>query len=326
MSECKLAIIGAGNIGSRHLQALALIDRPATIEVVDSSPASLNQSKKRFSQVCGAGNVRSVAYLDKISNLSSELDVVVVATTADVRRLVIEELLSQKQTRYLILEKVLFQRREDFSLTKTLLTQHSVSAWVNCQLRLWPFYQYLRSRFKGSQKIEYSVSGSQLGIGSNSIHYLDHLAYLTNETEFTIFSNHLDSIIASKRAGFVEFTGTLCGVSARKDRISITSYAEGDIPELIQIMSDKVRCVIRLTENKAWISDGDTDWQWREVSFATPYISNLTHLAVQQLLDHGECDLPTYAESCKLHLPVLEALTSYLERQRSETVDVCPIT
>ena len=46
-----IAIIGCGQIGSRHLQALSLIKEGAIIYLVDNSPESIDISKERFEQV-----------------------------------------------------------------------------------------------------------------------------------------------------------------------------------------------------------------------------------------------------------------------------------
>ena len=48
-----ILLIGAGQIGSRHLQALALSDINIEISVVDSSTASLAVAKDRYKQVFG---------------------------------------------------------------------------------------------------------------------------------------------------------------------------------------------------------------------------------------------------------------------------------
>ena len=44
----KYALIGSGNIGSKHLLSLKKIDRPIRISVVDNSTKSINYSKKIF--------------------------------------------------------------------------------------------------------------------------------------------------------------------------------------------------------------------------------------------------------------------------------------
>jgi ubiquinone/menaquinone biosynthesis C-methylase UbiE len=46
-----IAVVGAGQIGSRHLQALSLIDREARLQIVDPSSQSLATAKERFETV-----------------------------------------------------------------------------------------------------------------------------------------------------------------------------------------------------------------------------------------------------------------------------------
>lgn len=323
----KLAVIGAGQLGSRHLQALSLIDREASIQVVDPISTSLEIAKTRFSEVCGSGNVRGVTYLNRISDLWDELDLVVVATNADVRMAVVEELLSLKKVRYIILEKVLFQKLDDYDVVGDLLTQKNVKAWVNCPKRVWPFYRELKEKFNGVERIDYTVSGSDLGIGCNAIHYIDNLAYLTGQIKFTLFNDQLDpETIPSKRQGFIEFTGTLYGYTEKRSRITITSYHGGDVPPLVQISSDSVRCLIMENQDKALISDKKDSWSWQEIKFTSPYQSQLTHMVVQKILNTGKCDLPNFEESSSLHTPLLEALTTHLKKKVSEEIEICPIT
>lgn len=323
----KLAVIGAGQLGSRHLQALALIDRPASIEVVDPVPASLENAKNLIGQVDAIGNIIGVRYLNDISELDHELDLAVIATNADVRRVVVEEFLTKKKVRYLILEKVLFQKREDFSLANSLLELKGVRAWVNCPRRMWPFYRELKDKMKGAQRVEYKVSGSLIGIGCNGIHFLDHLAHLTGQSDFSLLTDRLDDqIMPSKRPQFKEFTGTLYGLLSGSTPISITSYPSGSAPILVQITSDTLCCIADESKGRAWISEKAGGWTWQDCSFTVPYQSRLTHLAVQQILDTGHCDLTPYKESWRLHLPLIEALSSHLRRHTAEDIDLCPIT
>jgi ornithine cyclodeaminase/alanine dehydrogenase-like protein (mu-crystallin family) len=44
----QLVIVGAGNIGSRHLQALKLVKTPLKIHVIDPSMNALKISKERY--------------------------------------------------------------------------------------------------------------------------------------------------------------------------------------------------------------------------------------------------------------------------------------
>lgn len=322
-----IAIIGAGQIGSRHLQALSQLNRLTNIQIVDPNYKSLKRARERFLEIQKNENVQKVEYLKNIVDLSNNLELVIIATTSDVRRKVIEKLLLQKKVHYLILEKVLFQRIEDFAIVNNLLEQNNVKAWVNCPFRAIYFYKQLRAKFKNAKRVDYRVSSSNLGIGCNSIHYLDLFTFLTGQTIFTLFSDQLDSkIIMSKRPGFLEFTGTLYGISSRGSNIAVTSYLKGNAPLIISINSELVNCLIREDEGKAWISEKANNWMWEEVSFTIPYQSQITNLVVQEILDTGKCDLTNYEESWNIHIPFLKSLIFHLQKQKMEDINSCPIT
>jgi len=218
-----IAIIGAGQIGSRHLQALSQLNRIANIQIVDPNCKSLERAKERFLQVQKNNNIQKVEYLKNIEDLNNNLELVIIATSSDVRREVIEKLLLQKKVRYVILEKILFQKIKDFAVVNDLLVRNNVKVWVNCFHRMIDFYKQLKFKFKEVKRVDYRVSSSNLGIGCNSIHYLDLFVFLTGQLNFVLFSDQLNSnIIMSKRPGFIEFTGTLYGKSSGGSNIAIT--------------------------------------------------------------------------------------------------------
>jgi hypothetical protein len=322
-----IAIIGAGQIGSRHLQALSQLNRITNIQIVDPNYKSLERARERFLQVQENKYVQKVEYLKNIKDLSNNLELVIIATSSDVRREVIEKLLLQKKVRYVILEKVLFQKIKDFAVVNDLLMRNNVKIWVNCPRRMYDFYKKLKSKFKEVKRVDYRVSSSNMGIGCNSIHFLDLFVFLTGQINFVLFSDQLDlNIIMSKRPGFIEFTGTLYGTSSRGSNIAITSYLKGDAPLIISINSEVISCLIREGEGKAWISEKTNNWIWEEISFTTPYQSQLTNLVVQGILDTGNCDLTKYEESWDIHIPLLKSLIFYLQKQKMEEIDLCSIT
>jgi hypothetical protein len=323
----KIAIIGGGQIGSRHLQAMSLFDRPVRLQIVDPSMASLKVSQERFNGCVKSLNVLSVEYFQDIGDLPDELDLVIVATNSNVRRAVIESLLARKVVRYLILEKVLFQKTEDLDAVDQLLRAKNVHAWVNCPFRMTPFYRNLKARLKDDRKLDFAVTGSQWGLGCNGIHYLDLCAFLSGDDDFTLTSEMVDqTIIESKRSGFVEFTGTLAGRSAHGSRFAATSYTAGTAPVLITVTSSTVHCIVRETEGMCWIAEADSNWVWREETVNIPFQSQLTHLAVGNILDTGACDLVSYAESSGLHKSLLTALLTAQQQRGLLESKTCNIT
>ena len=66
----KVAVVGAGNIGSRHLQALVKFDQPLEIHVVDPSPDALGRAAAGLGAVASNEHV-SVCYLGELNSLPS---------------------------------------------------------------------------------------------------------------------------------------------------------------------------------------------------------------------------------------------------------------
>ena len=57
-----------------------------------------------------------------------------------------------------------------------------------------------------------------------------------------------------------------------------------------------------------------------------PYQSEMTHIWANDILKKGSCDLPTYANSMKLHLELIRVFTCHIEKITGEKIDACPIT
>lgn len=324
----KIAIIGAGQLGSRHLQSLTLLGGAAEIQVVDPNAASRETAAQRFAEVASRNPGVKASFHASISDLTGVFDIAIVAANSDVRRQVIEQLLAHCLVNNLILEKVLFQRLEDYDYVEALLKTHSVKAWVNCPRREWPFYRGLKKRLAGKRLYEVNVGGSSWGLGCNAIHLIDLIAFLTENSEYTLSPEFLDThIVASKRPGFIEFTGVLNGKFADGPCFSIASYAEGNIPEFFAITGDGFRLLIIEAEKNMLFSSAEEKWQWKEETFDVPYQSNLTNLVVERILKAGECDLPTLNESALLHKPVIAGLLAHLQKaEHKGTAGSCPIT
>jgi predicted dehydrogenase len=235
-----IAIIGAGQLGSRHLQALAKIAIPAELEVVDPSPESLKIAEERFKEIPSNPKVTNIRYANSINDLHSDIDFCIVATNSDVRAQVTEELLSKKAVQYLILEKVLFQTEGDYEIIGKLIETHKVKTWVNCTRRMWPVYKEIRDNLMDCRLLEINISGSNWGLASNSIHMIDLIAYLTGISEYDIRGDLIDSdVVENKRKGFIEVTGRLEGSFKNGPNFSISSYKHGRVPSVIQLMSKK---------------------------------------------------------------------------------------
>jgi predicted dehydrogenase len=325
----ELAIIGAGNVGTRHLQALAKLRRPSRVIVVDPSPAALALAATRFAEM--PSGVTTMSYAQSLGAIDWRLDVAIVSTNADVRAQVVRELLSQTSVGALLLEKVLFTKPSDYSEIGRLLEKREVKAWVNCARRAWPFYRDLKERLKSGMIREVNVSGTDWGLGCNSIHMLDIGAWLSGSKGYAITTVNLDNDTRpSKRPGFIELTGAFSGVFKDGPVFHIAAWPARDgagMPFMLQIIADDLVCIIREEERFAWIADKRSGWKWQEIPCDIVLQSDLTHLVVEEILDRNTAPLTVYEEAAALHGPMLAAFMNHLQARDAKTVILsCPIT
>ena len=310
----KILIIGAGQLGSRHLQSLNLVNQELDITVVDPNTASLETAKSRFEATI-AQVKHTIKYTQKLTD-TQPIDIAIVASTAQSRRTIIENLLNQTTVKHLVLEKILFTQEQDYYDIEKLLSRHQTKTWVNCTMRMMPYYQNLNTLFN-NEAVQYHVSGSQYGLITNAIHYLDHLAYITGVNEFELETHLLDKqVIESKRAGYYELTGTLVARFANGSLAFINCDKQGIAPIQIEIFNHRHRIISREWEQKAWQTSMEQDWKWEEVNAPIPFQSTLTAELVNSLLATDRCTLTDYTTSMQIHLQLLKPLKSFVAENR----------
>ncbi len=320
----KIAIIGAGQLGSRHLQALGKLDRDAEIFLQDPSEKSLLNAEKRFYEISKEKSIKLYSF-NQIQQMPPNVDIGIIATNSDVRRKVIHDLVLHTKVNNLIIEKFLFPQMADYFNIQNLFQKNSINAWVNCPRRIIDFYIELKNQLKNRIINQFNVFGSNWGIGTSSIHMLDLLSYLKNSTEYQIiFEDLSDTPIVSKRKGFYEFSGRIIGEMGNT-KFSLNSYQTGAIPLTIEIITENTVHIIRDEEEKCILLSNENNSKLEELSFRFPYQSEMTQIVVQQILDTNKCLLTNFDESIKLHQPLLECFTNYFKRIGFGN-DFCPIT
>ncbi len=324
MNRKNICIIGVGQIGSRHLQALKGVKTALNITVVDQLENSLKTALEKYESMNASGGEHVFHYQSQIPK-NSFFDIAIVATTSGPRAALTKELLKKNKVKYLILEKLLFQKNNDYGQVGKLLKTKGVKTWVNCPMRMMPFYAGLKKEFNG-QKITYILHGNQSGLATDLIHHLDYIAFITGSNEFSLDTDLLDKkTIESKRKGYLEITGTLTAKFKNGGLGLFRCDNIGSSPKTIEIFSEDKRYVIRESESKALTSKAP-DWPWQEISAPIPYQSQLTTTLVENLLKTGKCELPTYEESSKYHLLALEPLLKFLNKISKKKYDHYPFT
>lgn len=333
----RVALIGVGNLGSRHLQGLAKSNNKLSIECFEPNQSNIDLALERFKEVIGDSDSDSdiaLQFVDSLQSFSEDIDVAIIATNADIRAEVVEDLLNEKNVKNIVLEKVLFQDEASYYKIKDLIENKDVTAWVNHPRRLFDIHKPLLVEIRKSNKLSFQVSGVNWGLGSNGLHFLDLLTWLTNTENGDVelgWNSIGRSIGESKRPKFREIYGTISGAINDKVDFSITSLkpqsSEVQLPT-ISIVSDKIKVFIDEYNgviNYALENDG---WHWHSVEGEFPLLfqSQMTSKIVDDIIDNGQPSLPSYQVSMMLHLPFISAVKAGIEEFENVKLASCPIS
>ncbi|WP_210643494.1 Gfo/Idh/MocA family oxidoreductase [Pseudomonas sp. Tri1] len=322
-------LVGAGQLGTRHLQALVgHAPGPTAIQVVDPFETSLTMARERADAVKNSDGYVELSYLSKFDHILPTIDFSVIATNANCRLDVIKQVLAKSHVRYLLLEKVLFQSTDQLDQAVDLIERVGTATYVNCPRRMFPIYRELREHLKDAKRVVLTVEGDDWGLACNAIHFIDLWAFLTGCADYEVDVSALDStILDSKREGYKEVTGILSGHAAGHS-FCLTSRALDTVDkEPLKVRIETERLVIDILESKGICRIVDlASHSEQEQSFSIPYQSQLTHLVADSLLQHGHCELTPFKESVALHKPLLKALLTFFNEYDDVVRDHCPIT
>ena len=105
-SHSHIVIIGTGQLGSRHLQGLTRIGQKIQVSVIDPNPEARKIARKRYFDMPENPNIQSIAFLNSMDQLVDTVDLAIIATNADIRRVVIETLVKKTKVKNLLLGRL----------------------------------------------------------------------------------------------------------------------------------------------------------------------------------------------------------------------------
>ena len=332
----KVLLIGAGKLGSRHLQALTKIRLPIdSIDVVDPSLRAIENAKSLLSASQPHLPLGRVNFYQSIENIGQgTYFLAIVATTADHRRAVVEQLLRVFKIQNMILEKFLFQRLDDFRHASQLFYSKGIPVWVNLPRREWPFYKNLRALLGHRKIISVDVIGSKWSIATSAIHFIDLISFLGGGIDYSVTEvdfepeivNAYSVVTGDRESKYKEFFGSISGHFSCSVGFKLLCE-RAPIPFSIVITLDSGAITIYEEHGYAVCSNalGEMFPKGR-LRFDVPYQSELTNLIVEEIFDTGTCGLPLYEESARLHMPLASAYLKFINEVTASESKELPIT
>lgn len=286
---------------------------------MDSSEESLTIAKERYDSVAGIGE-KTIKYVKSIDELPEILDLVIVATGAKPRATIVKSLLAHSSVRYMILEKVLFTKLSDYDEIGTLINDKGVICWVNCPRRMFGSYSFIKNNLDYSEPIKMEYIGREWGLCCNSMHFIDVFMFLTQEDDFIINADGLESkIYESKRAGYIEMNGTLLIKTAKGNELILSSITKSDQNGRVELKNGFNYFALDETS-------GILTAEGKEIKVDTPYQSQTTGILADVILRTGFCPLSSYVKSAQYHKVFIAKMLEKYNEITKEQTKLLPIT
>jgi hypothetical protein len=325
----RVLIVGCGQLGSRHLQAVAAVPQVEQIEVVDPNPLALRLGLQRLSEVTERRASTSVRWLSSLKDASRSGDLCIIATQAEGRCQLVKEVSESLGYSSFLLEKIVAQSVQEMEGLVQFAEAMGISAWVNCQIRTFPFHRRVKKHIGPKDAVMLSAMGSNQRLATNGIHIADLFAYFDESPRIDSAGASIDQVLHSSKRGprLYDLSGTLHGYTKKGSRLNI-SYTDGYCNwEHISIATGRYRCVVDHKQGWAFESDADSEWAWRQVPFeGNLLVSQTTRDFAARILTSGKCPLPTLEQSLVSHRFILGELQPNFSRLLGRELDLCPVT
>jgi len=314
-----IALIGAGQLGSRYLQGLASCKVPIDVWVVDPSEASLATARALWEEVASIPHSLTVRYSTTLNDLPASLDLCLVTTTADVRLQVVKQVQVQCKVRYWVLEKVLAQSAAQLADLEDSL-KDAEGVWVNTARRMVEWHQHIHKVLPNDGVFQIKGSGGNWGLACNSIHFIDVVAWWTGEVLEKVNASGLEHWNPSKRKGFWEVNGSLLAHYSGGSELELVSSQKLSKPFTIHFKSAQGEYL--LNESKGTFIDHNGV----DIPGRVEFQSEITGRLVDQILLDGTCSLPKLSESAQMHKILIEGLLQHWNETQQRDDSLLPIT
>lgn len=325
----RVLLIGCGEIGSRHLQAIAALPSISKIEVVDPRPEARELGRKRLGEIPDFRTSTDIRWLASLDESTDEGALCIVATRARGRCDLVQEVAREHGYRRFLLEKLVAQSPSEYQSLITFAGDVQLKVWVNCKTRAVPFHKRAQQLFDPNDSIQFSVFAGNHGLATNGTHSVDLFVFYDHASRLTASGTFLDEVLHPSKRGpdIFDLSGTIHAQSDHGSQLTIAFRPDHFAPPCYMVASSKYRFTLDQWARIAFESSPETNWEWNRVPFNDNLeISHMSKQFVTDVLRNDRCDLPMLEDCYLAHSFVLGELHPLFTRLFPEAVDQCPVT
>jgi hypothetical protein len=311
-----ILLVGAGNLGSRHLQGIAKLRQPVNVMVVEPNSNAQEVARNRWHEV-PSSELHTLVFAN-FEDIGSDVDLAIVATLAIDRFAIIKRLIELKVS-HILCEKVAFQSVQLYQNALQLLSSSSTQIYLNYIYRMSDEIQQIKHSFQ-NKVVDLTVSAGDVELGCNLIHHLDLGTFLNNGAEITKLVIDDVEISNSNRRhhSLLSFYG-----------VAKAEYANGAALQANLLNTANKDCVIQ-------VSNGVNSYALNETKtemianghylqpFEAPRVSDTTTDFINGILAN-HCVLPSLADSFIANKLILDCLNMRVHKAIDPSL-LCPIT
>ena len=316
-------LVGCGNIGSRHLQALVKLPFKIDIHIVEKSNKSKILAKTRLKEIKFNKKKFNFFWCDSIDQLNNVSDLVIISTLSKGRVNLITSLLKNKNKKFLI-EKPVCQSKKEYDYLLSQMNLFNATGWVNTNRRYFKSYQKIKNELINCKFININVISKASGLGTNAIHFLDLFSWLINDSKIKLNGEFLNPKLFSNKRGkeFKEFYGTILGSGKNNSSITLNFLPSKNESIFLTISTDSINYVIdELNQNAFKINKTN-----KKFNFDFEHVSQSTTKIVKDILENNKSFLPKLDESFFNHVELFRIFNSHIKKQLKRDISLCPIT
>jgi hypothetical protein len=317
-----ILLVGCGNIGSRHLQALVQLQTQVEIHIVEKSNNSQKLAKLRLDEISYDKKNHSIFWYKSLDDVKKTGNLAIIATLSSGRIKIIISLLKKGYKKFLI-EKVVCQSKKEYELLLKQMKLFNAKGWVNNNRRYFDSYQEIKNSLKKSKYIQLNVFAKNSGLGSNTIHFMDLFSWFLNDYKIKLNGDFLlPKLFKNKRGiNFKEFYGTVVGSNGIGSSMTLNFIPSSKTSIIVSISSDTHHYIIDELNQQCYTMDDK-----KNLKFSFEYTSTLTTKIVTDILERGTSLLPTLEKSFESHVEIFRMFNLHLKKILKRHVNLCPIT
>jgi len=322
----RIILVGCGNIGSRHLQAIAKLSYEIKVDIVEPNEDAQNLAKSRLDEISFNKKDHKFFWHKSINELTDTGDITIVTTHSVGRTDLILKLLEKGNKRFLI-EKMVCQSVNEYNHLLEQMQKYEAKGWVNTNYRYFKGYQNIKNILNNQNIINLSVfTNSKNGMATNSIHFLDLFSWFVGDSKIKLNGELLSNEILENKRGkdFVEFSGIVSGSTKNGNFFSMTFKPEIDKSVIVNISSGNQTHLIVDETNGKITPYGKTEIP--DLKFEFEFVSDTTTRVVDDIFTNDSCLLPSLVELFQIHSEVFRVFNTHLNKFSNNDIEICPIT